>query len=362
MLLRVENLRTTVVTPYGEHAVVDDVTISVPAGSTVALVGESGCGKSVTALSILRLLPPGVRIAGGRVQFDGVDLPPLNEAQMRRIRGRRIAMIFQEPLTSLNPVLAAGEQIAEGLRIHGRLSRRRARARAVDALRQVGIPDATALARAYPHQLSGGMRQRVMIAMALVCEPALLIADEPTTALDVTVQAQILELLVELQRRSGMALLLITHDLGLVANYADAACVMYAGRIVEQAPVERLFASPMHPYTQALLKCTPRLAGDGGDDRSAAPRGGRLPFIPGEVPSATQRPAGCAFHPRCELGSHDQQCRTQAPALVALETAHQPAHGQPAPAKAGVHGSSIAEHLCACWKAGEPAARAERID
>jgi oligopeptide/dipeptide ABC transporter ATP-binding protein len=338
MLLRVDELRTTVVTPAGEHALVEGLSFDVPPASTVALVGESGCGKSVTALSILRLLPPGLRVAAGRILLEETDLLTLSEAQMRRVRGRRIAMIFQEPLTCLNPVLTAGEQVAEVLRVHGRVSRRSARVGAVEALRQVGIPDPARLARAYPHELSGGMRQRVMIAMALVCRPALLIADEPTTALDVTVQAQILELLADLRQRSGMAMLLITHDLGLVANCADLACIMYAGRIVEQAPVERLFANPQHPYTQALLKCTPRVSGDGPEDPPPGSRGRALPFIPGEVPSAAQRPAGCAFHPRCEPGRTDPQCRTRTPPLVELKTARPTAEAS-------------ADHLCACWKA-----------
>ncbi len=342
MLLRVDELRTTVVTPAGEHVLVDGLSFGVPPASTVALVGESGCGKSVTALSILRLLPAGLQVAAGRILLEETDLLTLSEAQMRRVRGRRIAMIFQEPLTCLNPVLAAGEQIAEALRVHGRLTRRSARAGAVEALRQVGIPDPARLARAYPHELSGGMRQRVMIAMALACRPALLIADEPTTALDVTVQAQILELLADLRQRSGMAMLLITHDLGLVANYADLACIMYAGRIVEQATVERLFANPRHPYTQALLKCTPLVSSDGPDDPPPGSRGRPLPFIPGEVPSPAQRPGGCAFHPRCELGRDDEHCRTRTPPLTRLTTSRTPAE-------------VAAEHLCACWKAAPPA-------
>ena len=297
-LLSVENLRTEFHTDEGIVTPVDGVSWSVRRGETLALVGESGCGKSVTALSILRLIPdPPGRIAGGAIRFwdqpdeDPINLTALTDRQMRAIRGNRIAMVFQEPTTSLNPVFTAGEQIVEAIELHQNLRGRAARACAVDALHRVGITEPAQRFHQYPHQLSGGMQQRVMIAMALSCNPALLIADEPTTALDVTIQAQILDLLRELQTETGMGLVLITHDLSIVAQTADRVCVMYAGKIVEQADVTELFDNPLHPYTQALLKCMPRL--DGISDR--------FQTIAGSVPVISAYPSGCRFHPRCAL-------------------------------------------------------------
>ncbi len=277
---------------------VDGVSLRIPCGKTVALVGESGCGKSVTALSIMRLIPqPPGKIIGGKIILtqsrdrDPVDLLQLTDRQMRGIRGRRIAMIFQEPMTSLNPVFSVGEQIVEAIELHQPFRGRDAWNRAVEMLRRIGIPALEQGACDYPHQLSGGMQQRVMIAMALSCQSSLLIADEPTTALDVTIQLQILELLHDIRTTTGMGVLLITHDLGVVAQIADYVYVMYAGRIVEHAPVRDLLANPLHPYTQGLLRCMPRLSR----------RRGRLDVIPGSVPDPTDSPSGCRFHPRCRL-------------------------------------------------------------
>jgi oligopeptide/dipeptide ABC transporter ATP-binding protein len=290
-LLEVDNLVTTFQTMDGVVRAVDGVSFTVGRGETVALVGESGCGKSVTALSIMRLVQaPSGRIATGRVLLDGVDLASLPEEKMRQVRGARIAMIFQEPMTSLNPVLTVGFQIAEAVALHRRVSRADAWKEAVRMLDLVEIADPAERARAYPHQLSGGMRQRVMIAMALSCGPELLIADEPTTALDVTIQAQILELLDSLRDRLGMAMLLITHDLGVVAERAERVLVMYAGRVVEQGPVTAVFERPQHPYTRGLLRSVPRL----GAARE------RLATIPGHVPRLTELPSGCRFRDRCE--------------------------------------------------------------
>jgi peptide/nickel transport system ATP-binding protein len=289
-LLAVRGLRTTFRTDGGPAHAVDGVSFTIAPHETVGLVGESGCGKSVTALSIMRLIPPpGAIEPGGRVEFAGSDLLALDEPAMRAIRGARIAMIFQEPMTSLNPVFSIGDQVAEVARIHQRASAPDAWARAVAMLASVGIPDAAARAHDYPHQLSGGMRQRVMIAMALLLHPALLIADEPTTALDVTIQAQILELLAEQQAQVWMSVLLISHDLGVIAERAQRVLVMYAGQIVEEAQVGTLYASPHHPYTHGLLAAMPRL----GARRS------RLNVIPGSVPSATDWPSGCRFRARC---------------------------------------------------------------
>jgi oligopeptide/dipeptide ABC transporter ATP-binding protein len=275
-------------------------------------VGESGCGKSVTALSILRLVPePPGRIAGGRVMFQGRDLLALPAAAMRRVRGKEISMVFQEPMTSLNPVFSCGEQIVEALVLHERLGGRAARARAVELLRLVGIPAPEQRAAEYPHQLSGGMRQRVMIAMALACRPALLIADEPTTALDVTIQAQILELLQRLQDEFGMAVLLITHDLGVVAEIADRVVVLYAGQVVECCDAAAAFQRTRHPYTAGLLASLPRLGS----------RGERLRVIPGQVPDAARFPRACRFHPRCPAA--DERCRTLDPPLQTLDGSHQ---------------------------------------
>ena len=295
-LLDVRGLKTQLSLEEGAVLAVDDVSFSIPPGGTLGVVGESGCGKSLTALSVMRLVPePPGRVVGGQIRFRGEDLLALPEARMRRVRGRHLSMVFQEPMTSLNPVYTVGEQIAEGVRLHQGLSRAAAREHAVEMLRRVGIPAPEQRVDSYPHQLSGGMRQRVMIAMALACDPKLVIADEPTTALDVTIQAQILELLGRLQAERGMAVLLITHDLGVVAESCDAVVVMYAGRVVEQAAVKALFARPAHPYTAGLLRSIPstRDAGGGGERR-------RLKAIPGMVPSLRNRPTGCRFRDRCE--------------------------------------------------------------
>ncbi len=290
--------------------------MSVAAGETLAVVGESGCGKSVTALSILRLVPsPPGRIVGGAIRFDGTDLLSLSEAEMRRIRGNAISMIFQEPMTSLNPVLTVARQIGETLRLHQGLDARAAERRAVEMLRLVRISEPERRARQYPHELSGGMRQRVMIAMALACHPKLLIADEPTTALDVTIQAQILDLMRELKTRIGAAIILITHDLGVVAEMAARVVVMYAGRKVEEALVRDLFRRPRHPYTLGLLASVPRLGATLG--RADPPR---LAEIPGTVPSLREPITGCAFAPRCAWAV--ARCRAEAPALEAKSPEH----------------------------------------
>jgi len=282
------------------------VSFSIKKGRTFGLVGESGCGKSATALSIMRLVPaPQGKIVGGEIVFDGRNLPALSENQMRQIRGEKIAMIFQEPQTSLNPVYTVGNQIAEAIRGHQKKSRKEAWAVAVEMLRKVGIADPARRAHEYPHQFSGGMQQRVMIAMAASCEPALLIADEPTTALDVTIQAQILDLLDDLQKQNGMSILLITHDLGIVAERAETVAVMYASRIVEVAETQKLFAGPLHPYTRGLLKSLPRLGFSGK----------RLRTISGNVPEPLHFPRGCKFHPRCPTGKTDKRCRTVEPEL-----------------------------------------------
>jgi peptide/nickel transport system ATP-binding protein len=310
-LLSVENLQTQFRTEEGILRAVDDVSFTVSPGETLGIVGESGCGKSVTALSIMRLLAKNASVARGRIVFEDQDLLTLTEDEMRAIRGNRIGMIFQEPMTSLNPVHTIGEQIAEAVRIHQNASRSAARARAKEVLRLVRIPDAERRLRDYPHQFSGGMRQRAMIAMALACSPQLLIADEPTTALDVTIQAQILRLMLELKERIGAAVLLITHDLGVVAETCQRVIVMYAGRIVEEAPVEALFDNPAHPYTRGLMASIPR-----GADR----RRHRLPEIPGVVPSLTQPIAGCTFAPRCPLAI--EACRALSPELRPIAPGH----------------------------------------
>lgn len=288
----------------GRHVrAVRDVSFTVDAGETLAIVGESGCGKSMTALSLLRLVPPGGRIVSGSVKLGGIDLLQLDDAEMRRIRGARIAMIFQEPMTSLNPVLTIGSQVAEGLRLHRSLSRRDALAESISLLRQVGIPAPESRCREYPHQLSGGMRQRAMIAMALACRPQLLIADEPTTALDVTIQAQILDLLNEVRATHRMGMILISHDLGVVAENAQRTAIMYAGQIVETAPTGELFSSPLHPYTEGLLRSLPQ---------NTLP-GTELATISGQVPDLGGDLAGCGFCDRCP--AHDWQCRTETPPL-----------------------------------------------
>ncbi len=297
ILLEIEGLETRFDTDAGVVRAVDGVSLTVRCGRTTAVVGESGCGKTVTALSIMRLIPsPPGRIAAGRVMFhdgqaDGpCDLLGLDEGAMRRIRGNRIAMVFQEPMSSLNPVFSVGDQVAEAVTLHRKVTRRQAIEVAVEMLERVGLPDARRRAREYPHELSGGMRQRVMIAMAMCCQPSVLIADEPTTALDVTVQAQILELFSDVQRGSGMGILIITHDLGVVAEIADDVCVMYAGKIVERATAVELFHNPLHPYTQGLLRALPRIS----------TRCDRLEVIPGQVPHPLNHPKGCRFHPRCD--------------------------------------------------------------
>jgi len=304
-LLRVEHLSTVFDLPGGPAVAVNDVSFHVNAGETLCLVGESGSGKSVTAMSILRLVQRPGRIAGGRIVFDGRDLLTLGEREMQKVRGARIALVFQEPMTALNPVFTIGNQIEETLAVHGIARGRAARDRAIALLEAVSVPDAPRRVRDYPHQLSGGLRQRALIALALACNPALVIADEPTTALDVTIQAQILELLRSLQQRFALALLLITHDLGVVAEMADRVAVMYAGRIVEEAPVRQLFHDPRHPYTRGLLASIP-----GG------PRGGRLQAIPGTVPAIGHLPPGCAFAPRC--AHRFDPCDKAAPGVTAL--------------------------------------------
>ena len=306
--LEVTDLRTTLFTRRGEMKAVDGLSLKVAAGETVALVGESGCGKSLSALSIMRLLPdPPARIVGGAVKLNGRDLVALPEESMLDIRGREIGMIFQDPMSSLNPVATVGKQIAEVLTTHTELGPHQAQVRALELLEQVGMPDAERRLGAYPHQLSGGMCQRVMIAMALACKPRLLIADEPTTALDVTIQAQIMDLLQTLRRDTGMALVLITHDLGVVAEAADRVMVQYAGRVVETQPAATLFTHPHHPYTHALLAALPERA-----------TGARLEAIDGVVPGQSDRPAGCLFAPRCRWANAHCHAVKPLPADAAL--------------------------------------------
>jgi peptide/nickel transport system ATP-binding protein len=308
-VLEVDNLQTWFYTRAGLVKAVDGVSFSLARGETLAIVGESGCGKSVASLSLMRLVadPPG-RIVGGSVRLGGTDLLGLDEAAMRDIRGNRIAMIFQEPMTSLNPVMTVGRQISEALILHQRLARAEAFARTVEMLALVGIPEPEQRAREFPHQLSGGMRQRAMIAMALACRPEVLIADEPTSALDVTIQAQILEVIARLRRELGTAVILITHDLGIVAETAERVIVMYAGRKVEEGAVERLFAQPLHPYTRGLIASIPRLAVMARKGAGAAQR---LQEIPGIVPALVDLPPGCTFAPRCALAS--DTCRREYP-------------------------------------------------
>ncbi|MGI4778267.1 MAG: ABC transporter ATP-binding protein [Janthinobacterium lividum] len=310
-LLEVRDLRTHFMTDDGEFPAVDGIGFSLEAGRTLAIVGESGCGKSVTSLSIMGLVPnPPGRIRGGSIRFEGRELVGLPEREMQDLRGNGMAMIFQEPMSSLNPVFTIGEQIVEGLMRHREISRAEAGERAIAMLRKVRIPAPEQRFHEHPHKLSGGMRQRAMIAMALACEPRLLIADEPTTALDVTIQAQILALMRELQQESGTAVILITHDLGVVAEVADEVVVMYAGRIVEQAPVQALFDAPQHPYTIGLLGSIPRLDGERE----------RLSSIEGQVPSPLRRPPGCSFADRCPFA--DAQCRAAVPDLREVGSQH----------------------------------------
>jgi peptide/nickel transport system ATP-binding protein len=324
IVLDVKGLRTVFFTNSGLFKAVDDLSFRVGRGETLAIVGESGCGKSVTALSIMRLVadPPG-RIVGGTVTLEGTDLLSLDESKMREIRGNRISMIFQEPMTSLNPLIRIGDQITEAVRLHRAMTPKQAWQQAVEMLRLVRIPEPERRAGEYPHQLSGGMRQRAMIAMALACRPALLIADEPTTALDVTIQAQILALVLELQKELGMGLILITHDLGVVAQTAQRVIVMYAGRKVEEADVETLFANPRHPYTRGLMASIPAVPSAGLDSEA------RLVEIPGMVPSLTRLPTGCAFAPRCKLAI--ARCHQEYPPLQSWGD----------------------NHLAACWRAAE---------
>ncbi len=318
-LLEVKGLKTTFATAAGPVRAVDGVSWDVQEGETVALVGESGCGKSVSALSIMRLIEgPAGRIDSGEIIYKGRDLLKLSEEEMRNVRGGEIGMVFQEPMTALNPVLTIGRQLTEGLEIHEGMDSGAARARAVELLGLVGIPDGERRLSQYPHQFSGGMRQRMMIAMALACNPSLILADEPTTALDVTIQAQILELMRDLSRRLGAAMLIITHNLGVVARYADRVNVMYAGRIIEQASAAELYANPRHPYTLGLLRSVPRL-----DE----PRRERLQPIEGQPPDLTRLPPGCAFAPRCAY--RQARCEAEAPVL------------EP---------SGAAGHVSACWE------------
>lgn len=311
-LLIVKDLTIRFQTEKGTITAVDDVTFSIGSGEILGLVGESGCGKSVTALSVMRLVPtpPGI-MDGGEVIFEGRDLVKLTDAEMRQVRGKDIAMVFQEPMTSLNPVFTVGEQIMESMMHHQGLSRQKAQERAVEMLQKVGIPSPEERVKDYPHEMSGGMRQRVMIAMALTCNPKLLIADEPTTALDVTIQAQILEIIRQLRNAYHTATLLITHDFGVIAEMADRVAVMYAGQIVESASVVSIFENPMHPYTVGLLESIPRL--------SSVER--RLNVIDGVVPSPQDMPPGCRFGPRCALAT--EECFTHAPALLEVAPGHQ---------------------------------------
>jgi len=326
-LLELRDLRVTYTGPDGTARAVDGVDLVVGAGETVGLVGESGCGKSVTALAILRLVEPDGHVGlGSSVRLEGRDLLALPLKELRHVRGNHVALIFQEPGAALNPVLTVGAQIAETVREHQKVSKSDAWARTVEMLTLVGIPEPEVRARHYAHQLSGGMRQRVLIAMALACKPRLLIADEPTTALDVTIQAEILELLADLQRRLGMAVLLITHNLGVVAGHTRRTAVMYAGQIVEEATTGELFARPAHPYTEGLLAAVPRL----GERRE------RLAAIPGQVPPATAWPTGCRFHPRCPYAW--DKCRGEMPPLLDLAPGHK----------------------ARCWLVQEPVRRTER--
>ncbi len=316
-VLEVDNLQTHFFTSAGVIRAVDGVSYTVDAGETLGIVGESGCGKSVTSLSIMRLVasPPG-RIVGGQVRLEGRDLLSLSESEMERIRGDEISMIFQEPMTSLNPLYTVGRQIAEAIAVHRGLGRREAREQAVEMLRNVSMPEPERRVDNYPHQMSGGMRQRVMIAMALSCNPKVLIADEPTTALDVTIQAQILQLIREQQAKLGMAVILITHDMGVVAENADRVMVMYAGRKVEEAPVTDLFERPAHPYTEGLLGSMPSV-----DDASKAGASrARLSEIKGMVPSLANLPAGCSFAPRCKYAS--DRCRVDYPPRLEIRPRH----------------------------------------
>ena len=315
--LEVERLQTYFYTRRGIVKAVDDVSFSLGRGETLGIVGESGCGKSITALSIMRLVPnPPGRIIGGQIRMDGRNLLDVDEEEMRNIRGNDISMIFQEPMTSLNPVITIGRQISEALILHQGMSKSEALEKSIEMLQLVRIPEPRQRVKEYPHQLSGGMRQRVMIAMALSCNPKILIADEPTTALDVTIQAQILDLIVELKEKLGTAVILITHDLGVVAETAKRVVVMYAGKKVEEADVENLFETPMHPYTKGLLSSIPSLSIMTGDDAGEQ----RLTEIPGMVPALNELPVGCAFAPRCPFA--DDHCRAEYPPYELKRSGH----------------------------------------
>ena len=321
VLLEVRDLHTQFTTSSGVVRAVDGVSWDVREGETVALVGESGCGKSVSALSVMRLVAaPAGRIVAGQILFKGRDLLTLSEEEMRRIRGREIGMIFQEPMTSLNPVLSVGRQLTETVEIHLGMTPAQSRARATELLSLVGVSDPERRLSQYPHQFSGGMRQRMMIAMALSCNPPLVLADEPTTALDVTIQAQILELMKDLSRRLGAAMMIITHNLGVVARYADRVNVMYAGRIVERGTAREIYANPRHPYTRGLLRSVPRL-----DE----PRRAKLQPIEGQPPDLSRLPVGCSFAPRCSYTV--ERCRAEAPALLSVQ----------------------GDHLASCWLAND---------
>jgi peptide/nickel transport system ATP-binding protein len=325
-LLEITGLRVGFTTEDGEVQAVRDISLRLERGEILALCGESGCGKSVTAMSIPRLLPTGTTRLSGSIRLDGRELTGLAEHELREIRGRDVSVVFQEPMTSLNPSFTVGFQIAEVLRRHEKLSRTAARARAVELLELVGIPAPRRRVKEYPHQLSGGMRQRVMIAIAVACSPRVLIADEPTTALDVTIQAGVLDVFRDLRDRLGTAIILITHDLGVVADIADRAVVMYAGRAVEEAPVTELYARPRHPYTSGLMGALPTAAVTGEDGRR------RLAEIPGLVPPPFGDPPGCAFHPRCPRAQAD--CTARRPALEEHGAGHRAACFHPLPAEA----------------------------
>lgn len=309
-LLHIENLKTVISSKDGKLVPVDEVDITIPKGKTVGIVGESGCGKSMTAMSIMGLLPNTTHIEEGKILFQDMDLTKLNPKELRKITGDKISIIFQEPMTSLNPVIQVGKQVREAILLHEKVSKEEAKQRVIEIFRQVGIPEPERRYNAYPHQLSGGLRQRVMIGMAMVCNPDLLIADEPTTALDVTIEAQILHLMRQLQKDKGTSIMMITHNLGVVAEICDQVYVMYAGKVVESAEVHELFQNPKHPYTQGLLGALPKM-----DSRQ------RLNSIDGMVPTLKDMPTGCRFAPRCPMAT--QKCREEQPALVDVTAEHQ---------------------------------------
>lgn len=309
-LLHIENLKTVISSKDGKLVPVDGVDITIPKGKTVGIVGESGCGKSMTAMSIMGLLPNTTHIEEGKILFQDMDLTKLNPKELRKITGDKISIIFQEPMTSLNPVIQVGKQVREAILLHEKVSKEEAKQRVIEIFRQVGIPEPERRYNAYPHQLSGGLRQRVMIGMAMVCNPDLLIADEPTTALDVTIEAQILHLMRQLQKDKGTSIMMITHNLGVVAEICDQVYVMYAGKVVESAEVHELFQNPKHPYTQGLLEALPKM-----DSRQ------RLNSIDGMVPTLKDMPTGCRFAPRCPMAT--QKCREEQPALVDVTAGHQ---------------------------------------